>query len=53
MSKLRLRAAVGLLTGPTSLRTHLYKVEHKQNGKNAGCVDMIKKRVYTLCITVL
>jgi hypothetical protein len=24
-----------------------------QKGKNADCVDMIKKTVYTLCVTVL
>jgi hypothetical protein len=28
MSKMRLRAAVGLLTGHTSLKTHLYKPRH-------------------------
>jgi hypothetical protein len=52
MSKLRLRAAVGLLTGHTSLRAHLYNLD-TQDDKNAGCVDVIKKTVYILCVTVL
>ena len=30
MSKLRLRAAVGLLTGHTSLKAHLYKLGHTE-----------------------
>jgi hypothetical protein len=30
MSKLRLRAAVGLLTGHTSLRAHLYRLGHTE-----------------------
>ena len=51
MNKLRLRAAVGLLTGHTSLRAHTNL--DTQKGKNADCVDMIKKTVYTLCVTVL
>jgi hypothetical protein len=52
ISKLRLRAAVGLLTGHTSLTAHLYKLG-PQKSKNASCADMIKKTVYTLCVTVL
>jgi hypothetical protein len=54
MSKLRLRAAVGPLTGPTSLRTHLYKVEHKQNSKNACCGYDKEKSVHIVrhCLIV-
>jgi hypothetical protein len=53
MSKLRFRAAVGLLTGHTTVRAHLYKTGHTPKGKNAGCVDTIKRAVYTLCVSVL
>ena len=49
-SKLRLRAAVGLLTDHTSLWAHLHKLGHTQNGKNADCADMINRTVYTLCV---
>ena len=52
VGKLRLRAAVWLLTGHTSLRTHLYKLG-LENGKNAGCVDVIKRIVYTVYVTIL
>jgi ribonuclease HI len=52
MNKLRLRVAVGLLTGHTSLR-HICTNLYTQKGKNADCVDMIKRTVYTLCVTVL
>jgi hypothetical protein len=51
MSRLILRAAVGLLTGHTTLTAHQSKLDI-QNGKNADCVDMMKT-VYTLCATVL
>ena len=53
MTRLRLRATVRLLTGHTTLRTHLDKIEHTQNDKNADCVDMIKRTLYTLYVTVL
>jgi hypothetical protein len=32
MNRSRLRAAVGLLTGHTSLRAHLYKLGHTERG---------------------
>jgi hypothetical protein len=47
MNRLRLRAAVGLLTGRTTLRAQLYKLGHT-NDKNADCVDVRKRTVYTL-----
>jgi hypothetical protein len=37
MSKLRLRAAVGLLTGHTTLRVHLYKLGHTQRQECRLC----------------
>ena len=64
VGKLRLRAVVGLLTGHTNLRAHLYKLGHPewqecrlcgcdkrgQNGKNASCVDVIKEdSVHIVC----
>jgi hypothetical protein len=52
MNKLRLRVAVGLLTGHTSLRAHLHKLGHAE-GQECDCVDMKRKTVYTLCVTVL
>jgi hypothetical protein len=36
MSKLRLRAAVGLLTGHTNLRAHLYKHTERQEYQLCG-----------------
>ena len=50
MSILRLRSVVGLFTGHTNLRAPLYKLGHTK-GKNAGCVDVIKRTVYTLYLT--
>jgi hypothetical protein len=47
MNKLRLRAAVGLLTGHTSLRAHLYKHGHTES-KNADC-GYDKKTVHIVC----
>jgi hypothetical protein len=29
------------------------KLQFRQKGKNADCVDMKRKTVYTLCVTVL
>jgi hypothetical protein len=50
MTRLRLRATVRLLTGHTTLRAHLDKIEHTQNDKNADCVDMIKEdSVHIVC----
>ena len=37
MSSLRLRAAVGLLTGHTSLRAHLYKLGHTERQECLLC----------------
>jgi hypothetical protein len=53
VSKLRLRAAVGLLKKATEAWGLTCTNVDTQNGKNAGCVDVIKKTVYTLCVTVL
>jgi hypothetical protein len=53
MNKLRLRAVLGLLTGHTSLRAHLHKLGRRKARMPADCVDMKKKTVYTLCVTVL
>jgi hypothetical protein len=50
MNRLRLKAAVGLLTQPCELICTNLDIE---NGKNAGCVNMIKDTVYTLFVTVL
>ena len=41
MSRLRLRTAVGLFNIWINLDT--------QSGKNAGCIDMINRTLYTLC----
>jgi hypothetical protein len=37
----------------TSRRTYICTNLDIQKGKNADCVDMKKKTVYTLCVTVL
>jgi hypothetical protein len=37
MSRLRLTAAVGLLTGHTSLRAHLYKIGHTERQEYRLC----------------
>ena len=36
---MRIRAAVGLLTGHTTLRAHMYKVGLAQSCKTANCRD--------------
>jgi hypothetical protein len=41
MNRLRLRAAVGLLTGHTTLRAHIYKPGHRT--ARMPTVDMIKE----------
>jgi hypothetical protein len=50
MSKLRLGAAVGLLTGHTNLRAHLYKLGHTEWQECRLCGY---DKVYTFCVTVL
>jgi hypothetical protein len=38
------------------LKSYYYPIHtfwDTQNGKNADCVDVIKKTAYTLCVTVL
>ena len=49
MSKLRLRAAVGLLTGHTSLRAHLYKLVHTERQKCWLCGHDKEASVHTVC----
>jgi hypothetical protein len=49
MSKLRLRAAVGLLTGHTILRVHLYKLGHIERQEWRLCGHDKEDRVHTVC----
>ena len=49
MSKLRLRAAVGLLTGHTTLRTHLYKLGHTEQQECRLCGYDKEDSVHTVC----
>jgi hypothetical protein len=48
MSKLRLRAAVGLLTGHTSLRAHLYKLGHTERQECRLCGYEKEDSVHTV-----
>ena len=49
VSKLRLRAAVGLLTDHTSLRTHLYKLGHTERQECRLCGYDTEDSVHTVC----
>ena len=49
MSKLRLRAAVGLLTGHTTLRTHLYKLGHTEQQECRLCGYDKEDTVHAVC----
>ena len=49
MSKLRLRAAVGLLTGHTSLRAHLHKLGHTERQEYRLCGYATKDSVHIVC----
>jgi hypothetical protein len=49
MSKLRLRAAVGLLTGHTGLRAHLYKLGHTERQGCRLCAFDKEDSVHTVC----
>ena len=48
-SKLRLRAAVGLLTGHTSLRAHLHKLGHTERQECRLCGYDTDDSVHTVC----
>ena len=47
--KLRLRAAVGLLTGHTSLRAHLHKLGHAERQECQQCGQDKEDRVHIVC----
>jgi hypothetical protein len=49
MNKLRLRAAVGLLTGHTSLRAHLYKLGHTERQECWLCGYDKEDSVHIVC----
>ena len=49
MSKLRLRAAVGLLTGHKSLRAHLYKLVHTERQECRLCGYDKEDSEHTVC----
>jgi predicted Zn-ribbon and HTH transcriptional regulator len=49
MSKLRLRAAVGLLTGHTSLRAHIYKLGHTEGQECRLCGYDKEDSVHIVC----
>ena len=49
MSTLRLRAAVGLLAGHTSLRAHLYKLGHTERQECRLCGYEKEDSVHTVC----
>jgi hypothetical protein len=49
MSKLRLRAAVGLLTGHTTLRAHLYKLGYTEGQECWLCGYEKEDSVHTVC----
>jgi hypothetical protein len=50
ISKLRPRAAVGLLTGHTTLRTHLYKIGHTEGQECWLCGCDKEDSVYFVCV---
>jgi hypothetical protein len=49
MSKLSLRAAVGLLTGNTSLKAHLYKLGHTERQECLLCGCDKEDSVHVVC----
>jgi hypothetical protein len=49
MNRLRLRAAVGLLTGHTSLRAHLYKLGHTEGQDCRLCGHEKEGSVHIVC----
>ena len=49
VSKLRLRTSVGLLTGHTSLRAHLYKLGHTERQECRLCGCDAGDSVHSLC----
>ena len=49
MSRLRLRTAVGLLTGHTSLRAYLYKLGHTERQECQLCGHNKEDTVHTVC----
>ena len=49
MSKLRLRAAVGLLTGNTMLRAHLYKLGQTERQECRLCAHDKEDSVHIVC----
>jgi hypothetical protein len=49
MSKLRLRTAVGLLTGHTSLRAEMYELEHTERQECRLCGHEKEDSVHTVC----
>jgi hypothetical protein len=49
MNKLRLRAAVGLLTGHTSLRAHLHKLGHTERQECRLCGHDKENSVHIVC----
>ena len=49
MSKLRFRAAVGLLTGHASVRAHLYKLGHTERQKFRLCGYETEDSVRIVC----
>jgi hypothetical protein len=49
VSKLRLRTAVGLLTGHTSLRAHLYKLGHTERQECRLCGYEKEDTVHIVC----
>jgi hypothetical protein len=49
MSRLRLRAAVGLLTGNTTLTAHLYKLGHTEQQECRLCGHDKEDSVHMVC----
>jgi hypothetical protein len=49
MNRLRLRAAVGLLTGHTSLRAHLHKLGHTERQECRLCGYEKEDSVHIVC----
>jgi hypothetical protein len=49
MSKLRFRAAVGLLTGHTTVRAHLYKTGHTERQECRLCGYNKEDTVHIVC----
>jgi hypothetical protein len=53
MSRSRLRATVGQLTGHTTLRVHLYKLGHKERQECRLCGYCKEDSVHTVCHCVV